>query len=169
MSGWSSIGAAGVWVYLLLIVALLLYANLKLWRIRHGMFRIADDAAKARRESEGLFSQLQSLMALERKLALSDALPPMRGWAGSPDFLLEVADQVHGRRPHTVVECGCGVSTIVMARCLQLNNSGHVYSMEHDPAFVVRTRSLLRRYGLSDWATVLHAPLKTVGTYTAWL
>ena len=150
------------------MAALLLVAILKIRKVHLAMFRVVDDVANTRRETEALFAQMQALMALERKLGLPEPLPPMRGWAGSPDFLLAVADEVCIRRPRTVVECSSGVSTLVTARCLQLNGSGHVYSLEHEPAFAEKTRRLLARHGLSDWATVLDAPLQTVTTETPW-
>ena len=40
--------------------------------------------------------------------------------------------------------------------------------LEHEPAYAQKTRQLLRKYGLSDWATVLDAPLQTKTTDTPW-
>lgn len=122
----------------------------------------------AAEETKSLFSQIQSLYALERVLALNQPLPPLRGWAGSPDFLLRVAREILARKPGVVMECSSGVSTIVTARCLQLNGSGHVFSLEHDLTYVQKTREMIAAYGLSSWATVLHAPLQTVTTDTPW-
>lgn len=92
----------------------------------------------------------------------------MRGWAGSPDFLLKTAEEALRRKPQTVMECSSGVSTVVLARCLQLNGSGHVYSLENSPEFAVKTRALLEQHGLADWVTVLDAPLVTKSTQTPW-
>ena len=50
---------------------------------------------------------------------------------------------------------------MVLARCMQINGGGHVYSLEHDPIFAAKTRTELARHGLADWATVLDAPLVT--------
>jgi hypothetical protein len=57
------------------------------------------------------------------------------------------------------VECGSGASTVVLARCCQLNAGGHVYSREHGEQFADETRENLKNFGLSEFATVLHAPL----------
>lgn len=141
------------------LLALSFWLFHKTRKIHHATFQILDDVAIARREAEVLFAQLQALAALEKKLNLADALPPMRGWACSPDFLLTVADAVLTRRPVTVLECSSGVSTVVTARCLQMNGEGHVFSLEHDAEYARKTSELLGRYGLADWATVLHAPL----------
>lgn len=121
--------------------------------------RILDDLAETKRETLSLFRQLQALHALERRLGLPEPLPLMRGWAGSPDFLLCLANELLATLPGTVMECSSGVSTVVAARCMQLNGHGHVYSLEHEADYAERTRELLRRHGLEAWATVIDAPL----------
>jgi hypothetical protein len=63
-------------------------------------------------------------------------------------------------RPQQIVECGSGVSTIVLARCVELLGQGHVFSLEHDARFAERTRQALRQHGLSRHATVYDAPLR---------
>jgi predicted O-methyltransferase YrrM len=103
--------------------------------------------------------QLQILQTLNHELELPQGLPPTRGWAASPDFLLEIARYAQDAKPRIVVECSSGTSTIVLARTLQLNGHGHVYSLEHEPAFAEMTRAHLKRYGLLAYATVLDAPL----------
>jgi hypothetical protein len=111
-------------------------------------------------ESEKLFRQLEALQALHLDLMLPKSLPPTRGWAASPDFLREIAQYALRAKPTTVVECSSGVSTIVLARCMQLNGGGKVYSLENDAAFAQKTRDNLCQHGLSDWAVVLDAPLR---------
>ena len=57
------------------------------------------------------------------------------------------------------MECSSGTSTVILARCMQLNGSGKVFSLEHDPVFAGQTRANLARHGLEQWATVIDAPL----------
>lgn len=142
-----------------LIAAVLLLLIHKVRRIHVSTYELRENVAATRREVESLFAQFQSLLALERLLDLRGSLPAMRGWAGSPDFLLSVAEHVMEQKPRTVVECSSGVSTLTLVRCLQLIGQGHVYSLEHEPEYARKTREHLKRLGLSDWATVLHAPL----------
>ncbi|WP_138679020.1 class I SAM-dependent methyltransferase [Candidatus Accumulibacter phosphatis] len=155
-------------IALLFQIGLTLFVLHKVRRIYLASYAIREDAAIARRESESLFAQIQALLALERKLNLAEALPPLRGWAGSPDFLLEIANEVLDNKPLTIMECSSGVSTLVIARCLQLNGVGHVYSLEHERVFARKTRDLLGKHALAAWATVLDAPLQTVTTGTPW-
>lgn len=148
-----------------LVAAAALY---KIWRAHQMLFRLQETAEDARAEVSLLFGQIQAMLALERTLGLSRPLPPMRGWAGSPDFLLHVHHALRDRHPRVVLECGSGVSTIVGARTLQMIGSGHVYSLEHEPEYARKTRSLIAEHGLKDWATVLDAPLVEREGHTPW-
>lgn len=145
---------------LLLIVAvaaLCLYTLHKVRLIHLMTYAIEGQSARA---PDKLFRQIEALHSLHVELHLERSLPGTRGWAASPDFLLELALHARAQRPLTVVECSSGTSTLVLARCLQLNGAGKVYSLEHDPAFARQTREQLRRHGLCDWAEVLDAPLR---------
>ncbi len=86
----------------------------------------------------------------------------MGGWAASADFLLHLARHHLQAQPRHIVECGSGVSTIVLARCCEIAGAGHVTSLDHDPGFAQQTRQALAAYGLSAWATVIDAPLEPV-------
>lgn len=136
-----------------------IYALKKVRAIHLATYEMREHLVAIRQEVYAIFPQTQALAALERLLALPQALPPTRGWAGSPDFLLALAQQALQQRPTRVVECSSGVSTLVLARCMQMNGSGHVYSLEHEAVYAHKTRAMLREYGLSAFATVLHAPL----------
>ena len=152
----------------LAIFALSLLTLYKTRKIHIGIYSLLANVAATRKEAEALFGQFQALLALDRKLSLPQGLPPMRGWAGSPDFLLVVANEMLRRQPFCVLECSSGVSSIVIARCLQINGKGHVYSLEHDVSYAETTRKLLADQGLEAWATVLDAPLETSSTATPW-
>ena len=104
--------------------------------------------------------QVEYLDILLNKLQLNRGwLPPTRGWAASPDFLLIVANHVLNEKPPVTVECGSGTSSLVIARCLQLNGQGHLYSLEHDDTYAEKTRASLSEKGLDTFSTIIHAPL----------
>jgi tRNA(1-methyladenosine) methyltransferase and related methyltransferases len=107
------------------------------------------------------FRQMETLQRLWVDLKLSQSLSPTRdGWAAGPDFLMEVFSHVRSSKPEMVVECGSGGTTVVIAKALESNGHGHVYSLEHTPKFAEKTQRELDKHGLSQWATVLDAPLK---------
>ncbi len=141
---------------LALLLAVSLYALHKLRHVHILLYHVRD---QTHNDQAGLFRQLEALQGLYVELELKHSLPPTRGWAASPDFLLEVARHARSLQHATVLECSSGISTLVLARCMQLNGSGKVYSLEHDRHFAAQTRAQLRRHGLQDWATVIEAPL----------
>jgi predicted O-methyltransferase YrrM len=146
-------------IFLLAVLPLLYFPVLsrKVGRVDGGL----DELSGANRlEHATLFRQLEALQGLYIELRMTRSLPATRGWAASPDFLLEVAQHALHTKPRLVVECSSGTSTLVLARCMQLNGGGHVYSLEHDAAYARATRALLERHGLQDYATVLVAPLR---------
>ncbi|MDO9487654.1 MAG: class I SAM-dependent methyltransferase [Sphingomonadaceae bacterium] len=92
-------------------------------------------------------------------IRLGDAqVPPDGGWVAGADFLLLLARQVLTQKPGLVVEFGSGVSSVVIAACLQLNGKGRLLSFDHDEGFAELTRRRLRRAGLT--AEVQAAPLR---------
>lgn len=74
--------------------------------------------------------------------------PPVLGtWAIEGDFgYLVVRELVNGRM--SIVECGAGTTTLIVAACLQTHGSGRLYSLEHDPAYAAETMRQSRRW---DW------------------
>jgi predicted O-methyltransferase YrrM len=143
----------------LLLVGLLTGAAtlFKVWRIRESLFRVEDRLGTL----EHTFWQVEPLQALYVDLRLDRSLPVTRGWAASPDFLAVLARHVLATRPSIIVECGSGVSTIVLARGCELNKTGHVYSLEHHAGYADITRAELVRHELSHRADVLDSPLVT--------
>lgn len=100
--------------------------------------------------------------AVCERLQLSQALPVTPDWSAAPDFLQCIIDDCLEQRPSLILECSSGLTTVVLARCCQLNGCGHVYSLENGAEFADATRALLTGFGVAQQATVLHAPLEAV-------
>jgi hypothetical protein len=122
---------------------------------------------QSKNQANNVITQIEALLALQTELNLRHALPPARGWAASPDFLHNLVMHTLRDRPLTVVECSSGISTIVLARCMEILGKGHVYSLEHDKEYAEKTRALLRLHALEHFATVCDAPLKSI-TLPGW-
>lgn len=149
-------------VYLLLLVVLLVLAYLmrKIRAASEKVFDIHNEVRELRKyDLRDLARELQAGSELARLLELDPPLPALGGWAASADFLMEIARHLIPLRPRTVVELGSGASTLAIARLLQRAGRGHLYSLDHDAAYASKTRRLLARHGVSDHATVIHAPL----------
>lgn len=106
------------------------------------------------------YQQIQAFTDLNHLLQLPWPLPPLRGWAASPDFLLLLAEHVLQKKPECIIECSSGASTVVLAQCAKLNGYGHILSLEHDAHYAEKTRQQLIKQELEDWATVIDAPLR---------
>lgn len=142
-------------IIMLIMISLYSLHNLRLVHLL--LHQTRDDA---RSDAANTFQQLEALQGLYVDLKLTRSLPPTRGWAASPDFLMVLVRHALKAQPRTVVECSSGISTLVLARCMQINYGGKVFSLEHDPAFAHQTREQLSLHGLSDYAEVIVAPLE---------
>lgn len=77
-----------------------------------------------------------------------------------PAGLVAVCNEiVHGER-RRIVECGSGVSTVLIARLLRERDGGELVSLEHDSHWAEVVRAQLRRESLDGIARVVHAPLE---------
>jgi hypothetical protein len=77
-----------------------------------------------------------------------------------PAGLVAVCNEIiHGARTR-IVECGSGVSTVVLARLLRERDGGRVVALEHDHHWAALVQDHLRRETLDAIARVLHAPLQ---------
>jgi predicted O-methyltransferase YrrM len=136
-------------------------------RRERSLERTARAARKSLREhvtatERRLFAQVEAMGWLQQQLGLRHPLPPTRGWAASPDLLVDLVRLIDETRPERVLELGSGVSTVVMAARLRSTGRGTLTALEHDPAYAARTRVELELQGLGDVATVLEAPLARV-------
>ncbi|MFC6080370.1 class I SAM-dependent methyltransferase [Sphaerisporangium aureirubrum] len=107
------------------------------------------------------YTQLEALVDLRALLQPRAPLPPLRGWAASPDVLRLLVGRIATARPKTILECGSGASTIWLAYAAQRFGGGHVIALEHDERFAQSTRDLILAHNLQDVAEVRHAPLTT--------
>jgi len=106
------------------------------------------------------YRQIEALVMLAKCLPLRHPLPPMRGFAVSPDLALLLYELVHEHHPALVVECGSGVSSLVIGYALKTLGAGHLISFEHDPQHAERSVALVGRHGLERQVQIVHAALQ---------
>lgn len=85
--------------------------------------------------------------------------PLLGGWALTPSGMLDIAQAISQDAPEVIVECGSGTSTMWIALALRDSGGGHVYALEHEPAFAEETRRRLSSQGLDAYATVVDSPI----------
>jgi len=139
-------------------------------------FLALDDSGPARPLSEKLFTvawgsiqwpwlarslwggKLADKLALLDRLDLPhDALPHLGSWKADTYFLWRIVEAIERLRPRQVVELGCGASTLVVAKALELNGGGLLTSYDQHPDFVEATARWLGSHGLD--ANMRHAPI----------
>ena len=150
--GWAALGMIAVFPCLAALLAIVVVVQFEVHR-------------RAHRDGEGQRGdhvQLEALLSLVSVLRIVQPLPPMRGWAISPDFANLLVSVISQERPGHILEIGSGVSTLVAAYCLKRIGSGTLTSLDHDEHFVEQTKRDLQRHGLEGYAEVIYAPLKPV-------
>lgn len=99
--------------------------------------------------------------ALVNVRPLAGARPvDLESWAASPVLIDTVLRHILRSGARSIVECGSGWSTVLIARCLQELGRGHVVAIEHDRSFAEQTTALLEQHGAAERATVVHAALE---------
>ena len=109
---------------------------------------------------------LESFLQLQRLVSMPLPMPRPGTWAASEDLLLWLAGYVLEHRPRLVVDLGSGQSSVWMAGAMrQAGYDGRVVGVDHEEQYARATEDLARRQGVSDWLTVVHAPLvdETIG------
>ena len=106
--------------------------------------------------------QTQAHLNLARLTPLEGRLPPLGGWAASADLMVLVLEDLLRRRPHLVVECGSGTSTVLLAMAIREHGlPTRVVALEHDERFRAATQTMLEQHDLTDVVEIRLAPLAT--------
>ena len=116
---------------------------------------------RKRTELLGLENQYRELRAfINLQPMLNNAFLPYSFWAMEPSNILNLLSTMQYQKYRTVVECGAGVSTLAIGKLLMQMGEGHVYSLEEDKHWYDVMCSAVAHDGLSDYVTIVHAPLE---------
>lgn len=116
--------------------------------------------------------QLSEIRALALLAPLTrGAFLSFGGYSMEPDALLQIVHHIQTRKLEAIVECGSGVSTIIIGNLLRQNQKGHLFSVEDDKNWFDFVSGLLTQQDLGRWVTLVYAPLQEYGwtdTGAAW-
>ena len=102
----------------------------------------------------------QAVQELISLLPLRAPLPPMTGWAATPELALNVMRTIQIEKPKQILEIGSGVTTVICAYSLEkFNPEGKILSVDHDKEYARKTENELDIHTLSSYAEIVHAPL----------
>jgi predicted O-methyltransferase YrrM len=105
------------------------------------------------------FTQLEALQSIKNLFPEVIYMPPTRGWAGSPDFLLKLVELVITESPEYVLELGSGVSSIVLGLALNKFSKGQLVTIDHELVFAQKTQKIIYVNNLSGTVDVNFCPL----------
>lgn len=156
---------------LLLVIATLAYLVRSTRALHRKVNRNADRVSKELSAQTGRFKtelghvyhQFEAVEQLLPLLKLSAPLPPSRGWAASPDFLLTLAHITKRVRPRLSVELGSGISTLVLAK----SGAKKIVSLDHSIEFGAQTREMLLAHGVRGVEIRIHE-LETYSSGYKW-
>ena len=103
---------------------------------------LSGQTGRIKSELADVYHQFEAIEQLLPLLKLTAPLPPSRGWAASPDFLLTLAHITKSLRPRLTVELGSGTSTLVLAK----SGAKKIISLDHSPEFGAQTRAMLEAH-----------------------
>jgi len=86
------------------------------------------------------------------------------GYSADVSFLAEALRRVRGLAPGAVLECGSGISTILMGLSIPDRAMCEIVVFENDVRWFERVASVTRQYRFTN-VHLVHAPLQSYGDY----
>lgn len=109
-----------------------------------------------------IYRQLTAYMELRRILDGELSIPPLRGFAISPDFALYMMEILNRYKPKAILEFGSGFSSLVLSRYAAAG-SATVLSLDHERDYGEKTTQLLRNWGYDGVHTLVLADVVEQG------
>jgi predicted O-methyltransferase YrrM len=103
---------------------------------------------------------MKTFDSLRNQLELNKDIPFTKDWSAAADFIQLIVDDCLEKKPEIIFECSSGLTTLMLARCCQINGQGKVYSLENGLEYAEKTESFLRLHDLEEYVSVIHAPLE---------
>jgi len=122
---------------------------------------LSGQTGRIKNEIADAYHQIEAMEQLLPLLKLSAPLPPSRGWAASPDFLLTLAHVTKRDKPRLTVELGSGVSSLVLAK----SGAKKIVSLDHSEEFGHQTREILASHGVRGVDIRIHELESYAGKY----
>ena len=104
--------------------------------------------------------EIKDIRSLEHLRSLYKSYMPWTGASIHPTALMYLLNDIILHQRKHIVECGSGISTIMIASLLKANNhEARFYSVDHDEQWISILRNQLESLGVADYVEFVHAPL----------
>lgn len=141
----------GTWFQIYLAFLVIFYLAVTQFHI----FHIQNEAREHQQH------KIQCITTLHGQLPLKAPLPPMTGWAATPELAVTVLRIIQTYKPQCVLELGSGVTTIISGYSVEkFCSGGRVISLDHDAHFAEKTRDYIGLHSLKGTVDLRVAPLK---------
>ena len=101
----------------------------------------------------------KDILAMHYLKPIFDNYLPWNCYAIRPSGLVKIINEITINNRTSILECGGGISTIYIAKILQ-EHGGHLYTIEHDVDWVKFLKKLLAQQGLTQYVSIITAPLE---------
>lgn len=109
----------------------------------------------------GLEDQHNNLLSyVNLQSMLGETFVPYSKWAMEPGSLLNLLAAIQYNDYRTVVECGAGLSTVMIGKLLKQLGRGHIFALEDDERWHAVMSAAVAKEDLEDYVTLLYAPLE---------
>jgi predicted O-methyltransferase YrrM len=112
-----------------------------------------------KQDIDNLYDLVAGLMQVQSAMAGAPVLKPLRIWVISPDAMAWLLADLQERQAPTILEFGCGQSTVIFAAFLKNKGAGRLISIEHDPEHAAAVRRQLDACGLAGLVDLRVVPL----------
>jgi predicted O-methyltransferase YrrM len=97
---------------------------------------------------DNLYDEIAGMMQIQSALSGGPVLKPLRHWALSPDAMAVMLADLQERSSPSIVEFGCGQSTVIFASWIK-HRGGRLVTYEHDPQYAGVIKKQIDACGLS--------------------
>lgn len=104
----------------------------------------------------------EEIQLINNKLKPKLPLLYQKEWTILPDFTANLINIISETKPSVIVECGSGLSTLILGYLLKNRMVSKCISLEHNKQFYESTKTDLINHQLEEYVNLIYTPLKPV-------
>ena len=116
---------------------------------------------------QNLYKQIEALIQIQNGMKGETITAPLRDWAISPDAISWVLLQLTSMKNPSVIEFGCGQSTVIIGSFLK-KHGGKLISVEHDGVYLQKIQKQITSNHLQEQVQFVLSPPKLVDGVTSY-
>lgn len=131
------------------------------------MGRISNEDTEKKINDCTTFIQSARITNFLAPLLVNFSYLPLTDAAAGPHYYAHILNDIIINNKKSIVDIGSGISTILIARLLKINNiSASIISIDHDKNWQNIVSSILKRDGVDQYVTFIDSPIIKSNEYT---